>query len=86
MARKPVTPAVNPAPRFTPNFTPQLLRISDAATHLACTYNFMEELIRSKTIPSTMLGKRRVVHIDDLNRYARRVIDEAQAISRERAA
>jgi excisionase family DNA binding protein len=86
MSRKTPTTEVNPAPQFTPNFTPRLLRISEAAFYLSCTYNFMEELIRSKTIPSAMLGKRRVVDIEDLNNYARRVIDEAQAISRERAA
>ena len=64
---------------LAPNFTPRLLRISEAAFHLSCTYNFMEELIRSKAIPSAMLGKRRVVDIEDLNRYAQQVVSREDA-------
>jgi len=48
---------------------------TQAAFYLSVTYNFMEELIRSKTVPSTMLGKRRVVDIQDLDAYATSVIE-----------
>lgn len=60
-----------------PSFTPRLLRISDAAYYLGVTYGFMETLIREKTIPSYIQGKRRVLDIRDLDNYADQLKENA---------
>jgi excisionase family DNA binding protein len=52
-----------------PAIFPRLLRIADAAHYLSCTYGFMETLVREKTVPSMMLGKRRCIDIRDLDAY-----------------
>jgi len=46
---------------------PRLLRIQDEARYLSATTWFVEELIRNKKIRFHILGKRRVVDINDLN-------------------
>jgi excisionase family DNA binding protein len=51
---------------------PRLLRIPDAARYLSCTYSFVETLVREKTIPSFILGKRRVIDMVDLDAYVDR--------------
>jgi excisionase family DNA binding protein len=68
-----------PTPQPTSSLTPRLVRISEAAHYLSCSYHHMEDLIRSKTIPSAMLGKRRVVSIRDLDEYAESVIERDAA-------
>jgi excisionase family DNA binding protein len=61
----------------SPNFIPRLLRISDAAFYLSVTYGFMETLIRERTIPSFIQGRRRVLDIRDLDDYADRLKENA---------
>jgi excisionase family DNA binding protein len=68
-----------PTPQPISSLTPRLVRISEAAHYLSCSYHHMEDLIRSKTIPSAMLGKRRVVDIRDLDEYAESVIQRDAA-------
>jgi hypothetical protein len=42
---------------------------ANAANYRSCSYGFMETLIREKTVPSMVLGKRRVIDIRDLDDY-----------------
>lgn len=62
-----------PAIPAASGIAPRLLRIPDAAHYLSCTYGFMEALIREKTIPSWIQGKRRVIDIRDLDEYIERI-------------
>jgi len=48
---------------------PRLLRITDAAQYLSCTYTFVETLIREKKVPSIILGKRRLIDRLDLSAF-----------------
>lgn len=48
---------------------PRLLRIQDAARYLSSTTWFVETLIREKQIPSLIIGKRRVIDINDLDAW-----------------
>jgi excisionase family DNA binding protein len=57
---------------------PRLLRITDAAHYLSCTYTFIETLIREKTVPSIKLGKRRLIDTVDLDDFVERM-KEVQA-------
>jgi excisionase family DNA binding protein len=63
-------PVVNPN---TDLITPRLLRIVGAATYLGCTFGWIETLIREKSVPSVILGKRRLIDIRDLDAYVERV-------------
>jgi excisionase family DNA binding protein len=58
---------------------PRLLRIQDAAKYLSATIWQVETLLREKTIPSFVLGKRRVVDRLELDRYVERRNAEAKA-------
>jgi excisionase family DNA binding protein len=58
---------------------PRLLRIQDAAKYLSATTWQVETLLREKTIPSFVLGKRRVVDRLELDRYVERRNAEAKA-------
>jgi excisionase family DNA binding protein len=51
---------------------PRLLRIQDAARYLSCTNTFIETLIREKTVPSFILGKRRLIDVVDLDAFVDR--------------
>jgi excisionase family DNA binding protein len=57
---------------------PRLLRIQDAARYLSATTWQVETLLREKTIPSFVLGKRRVVDRLELDRYVERRNEEAK--------
>src|SRR4051812_46416820 len=46
---------------------PRLLRIQDVARYISATNWFVEELIRDKKIRFLVLGKRRVIDVNDLN-------------------
>jgi excisionase family DNA binding protein len=46
---------------------PRLLRVKDAATYLSSTTWFVEELVRNCKLRSTIIGKRRVIDIRDLD-------------------
>lgn len=59
----------SPLPVFV---VPRLLRIQDAARYLSATTWFVETLIREKKIPSLILGKRRVLDVNDLNEWIER--------------
>ena len=48
---------------------PRLLRIQDVARYLSATTWFVEELIRNKKIRFHVLGKRRVIDVNDLNEW-----------------
>jgi excisionase family DNA binding protein len=48
---------------------PRLMRIQDVAKYLSATTWQVETLLREKTIPSLVLGKRRVVDRLELDRY-----------------
>lgn len=57
--------------------TPRLLRIPDAAKYLSCTNWFLETLLREKTVPSFIQGKRKLVDVRDLDAYVDRLkVDE----------
>src|SRR5712671_1726475 len=58
---------------------PRLLRIQDAAKYLSATTWQVETLLREKTIPSFVLGKRRVIDRLELDRYVERRNVEAKA-------
>jgi len=60
---------------------PRLLRIQDAAKYLSATTWQIETLLREKTVPSFVLGKRRVVDRLELDRYVERRNAEAKAAS-----
>ena len=62
---------------------PRLLRIQDAAKYLSATTWQVETLLREKTIPSFVLGKRRVVDRIELDRYVERRNAEAKAIAEQ---
>ena len=49
--------------------SPRVLRIPEAATWLATTPFFVEELLRDGVIPFRVVGKARVIEIADLNAY-----------------
>ena len=51
---------------------PRLLRIADAAHYLSCSYTCMETLLHEKTIPSFILGKRRLIDRFDLDAFVDR--------------
>jgi excisionase family DNA binding protein len=71
---------------FLPGFVvPRLLRIQDAAKYLSATTWQIETLLREKTIPSFVLGKRRVVDRLELDRYVERRNAEAKAARRDKA-
>jgi excisionase family DNA binding protein len=57
---------------------PRLLRIQDAAKYLSATTWQIETLVREKTIPSFVLGKRRVIDRLELDRYVERRNAEAK--------
>lgn len=56
-----------PAESGLPGVIPRLLRIQDVARYLNATTWFVEELIRNRKIRFLILGKRRVVDVNDLN-------------------
>jgi excisionase family DNA binding protein len=63
VAAPPANAPVTPAPRIVP----RLLRITDAADYLSCTYGFVETLMREKTIPVVVLGKRHLLDRENLD-------------------
>ncbi len=75
-----VAPAQTPVQAIpTPRLAPRLLRITDAADYLSCTFGFMETLMREKTIPVVMLGKRHLFDVRDLDAYVERMKEENAA-------
>jgi excisionase family DNA binding protein len=76
-----VAPILGESSASLPAFViPRLLRIQDAAKYLSATTWQIETLLREKTIPSFVLGKRRVVDRLELDRYIERRNTEAKAI------
>jgi excisionase family DNA binding protein len=73
----PPQPAVTSQPYLNPFIPVRWLRIPDAARYLSCTYTWVETLIREKTVPSVIQGKRRLIDIRDLDSYIDRVKEEA---------
>lgn len=63
----------------SPRVVPRLLRIADAAKYLSATTWQIETLLREKTIPSFVIGKRRVVDRLELDRYVESRNAEAKA-------
>lgn len=59
--------------------TPRLLRILDASRYLSSTPSYVETLIREKQIVSFIVGKRRVICKDDLDRHIDKLRAEASA-------
>jgi excisionase family DNA binding protein len=79
MPSKKIHPGPQPVanPLFNPLVPPRLLRITDAAQYLSCTYTWVETLIRERTIPSVIQGKRRLIDIRDLDAYIDQLKSEA---------
>lgn len=74
-----VTPTLEERSASLPAFVvPRLLRIQDAAKYLSATTWQIETLLREHTIPSFVLGKRRVVDRLELDRYVERRNAEAK--------
>jgi excisionase family DNA binding protein len=74
-------------PAALPTFVvPRLLRIQDAAKYLSATTWQIETLLREKTVPSFVLGKRRVVDRLELDRYVARRNAEARTALRAETA
>jgi excisionase family DNA binding protein len=74
--------SANPVPAQAPatpasRITPRLLRITDAADYLSCTYGFVETLMREKTIPVVVLGKRHLFDVRDLDAYVEQMKETA---------
>lgn len=65
---------------------PRLLRIQDAARYLSATTWQIETLLREKTVPSFVLGKRRVIDRLELDRYVELRNAEARAALRAKTA
>jgi excisionase family DNA binding protein len=62
------TDSVAPGDRSLPTvIIPRMLRIPDVARYLSATNWFVEELIRNRKLRFRILGKRRVVDIQDLD-------------------
>src|SRR5258708_38970588 len=79
-----VTPVLQKDSASLPAFVvPRLLRIQDAAKYLSATTWQVETLLREKTIPSFVLGKRRVIDRLELDRYVERRKAEAKAALRD---
>lgn len=75
------TPIIQEGFETLPVFVvPRLLRIQDAAKYLSATTWQIETLLREKTIPSFVLGKRRVIDRLELDRYVERRNAEARAM------
>jgi hypothetical protein len=64
----PVVPAQTPVKPIS-RISPRLLRITDAADYLSCTFGFAETLLREGTIKPVVLGKRHLCDIRDLDAY-----------------
>jgi excisionase family DNA binding protein len=71
----PVVPAETPV--TSSRITPRLLRIADAADYMSCTFGFVEALMRERTIPVVVLGKRHLFDIRDLDAYIERLKETA---------
>jgi hypothetical protein len=71
----PAQAPVPPAPRIAP----RLLRISDTADYLSCTFGFVETLMREGTVKSVILGKRHLCDIRDLDAFIDRIKEEKPA-------
>jgi excisionase family DNA binding protein len=52
---------------------PRLIRITAAAHYLSCSYGWIETLIRERSIPSVIIGKRCLLDVRDLDAYIDRV-------------
>jgi excisionase family DNA binding protein len=82
-----VAPILQEGSASLPAFVvPRLLRIQDAAKYLSATTWQIETLLREKTVPSFVLGKRRVVDRLELDRYVERRNAEAKAALRDKTA
>ena len=82
-----VAPILQEGSASRPAFVvPRLLRIQDAAKYLSATTWQIETLLREKTVPSFVLGKRRVVDRLELDRYVERRNAEAKAALRDKTA
>jgi hypothetical protein len=55
----------NNSPSFI--LQPRRLRIADAATYIASTYWFMEDMLRENQVPWQWCGKYKVVDVRDLD-------------------
>lgn len=51
--------------------TPLLVSLKDAAGQLGCSYRHLTNLVRRGHVPVTRLGRRVLVHRDDLEKLAR---------------
>ena len=71
-----VVPAETPVTSAS-RVTPRLLRIADAADYMSCTFGFVEALMRERTIPVVVLGKRHLFDIRDLDAYIERLKETA---------
>jgi excisionase family DNA binding protein len=63
---------------------PRLLRVEDAARYLSATTWFVETLVRERQIPSLVLGKRRVIDVNDLDSWIEK--EKRAALDSERLA
>jgi excisionase family DNA binding protein len=65
----PVIDPLHPSATLPAIIVPKLLRIQDAARYLSATTCFVATMLREGKIPSLILGKRRVVDVDDLDAW-----------------
>jgi excisionase family DNA binding protein len=48
---------------------PRGFRVSEAASYIGSTVNFVRALIRDREVPALLLGKRHILLKDDLDSY-----------------
>jgi len=56
-------------PAIIPSITPRLLRVPQAAQYLGATNWCVEELVRNDKLPFIVVGKYRVIDVQDLDEW-----------------
>ena len=70
-------PAADPDPNpASSSVVPRLFRTIDIAKYLNCTFTFAESLMRGRTLPVVILGKRHLIDKKDLDDYIEKLKSE----------
>jgi hypothetical protein len=60
----------SPDPKLAPSsVAPRLFRVIDITKYLNCTFSFADSLMRGRTLPVVVLGKRHLIDKRDLDDY-----------------
>jgi len=67
-------------PKLAPSsIAPRLFRVLDIVKYLNCTFGFAESLMRERTLPVVILGKRHLIDKKDLDDYIDALKNEGPA-------